>query len=80
MKGPLAISIHGLNFTFYLFFWLLYLVLLLEMLCLIWYHLYNLKNVKMTHGGVLLLIKLQVEATLKKPSLASQLYDVSNPF
>ena len=25
----------------------------------IWYHLYNLKNVKSTHGGVLLLVKLQ---------------------
>ena len=25
----------------------------------IWYHLYNLKNVKNTHGGVLLLVKLQ---------------------
>ena len=29
------------------------------MLCAIWHHLYNLKNVKNTHGGVLLLIKLQ---------------------
>ena len=26
-----------------------------ETLCLIWYHLYNLKNVKKSHGGVLLL-------------------------
>ena len=25
----------------------------------IWYHLYNLKSVKSTHGGVLLLVKLQ---------------------
>ena len=25
----------------------------------IWYHSYNLKNVKNTHGGVLLLVKLQ---------------------
>ena len=25
----------------------------------IWYHLHNLKNVKNTHGGVLLLVKLQ---------------------
>ena len=32
------------------------------MLCMIWYHLYNLKNVKNTHGGVLLLAKLQAEA------------------
>ena len=29
------------------------------MLCAIWYHLYNLKNVKNTHGGVILLVKLQ---------------------
>ena len=29
------------------------------MLCAIWYHLYNLKNVKNTHGEVLLLVKLQ---------------------
>ena len=27
--------------------------------CAIWYHLYNLKNVKTTHGGVLILVKLQ---------------------
>ena len=32
------------------------------MRCAIWYHLYNLKNVKNTHGGVLILIKLQTEA------------------
>ena len=25
----------------------------------IWYHLYNLKNVKNSHGGLLLLVKLQ---------------------
>ena len=35
------------------------------MRCLIWYHLYNLKNVKNTHGGVLILVKLQLEATFK---------------
>ena len=29
------------------------------MLCEIWYHLYSLKNVKNTHGGMLLLVKLQ---------------------
>ena len=28
------------------------------MLCAIWYHLYNLKNAKSTHGGKLILIKL----------------------
>ena len=27
----------------------------------IWYHLYNLQNVKNTHGGVLLLVKLQAK-------------------
>ena len=30
------------------------------MLCAIWYHLYNFKNLKNTHGGVLLSVKLQV--------------------
>ena len=30
------------------------------MLYAIWYHLYNLENVKNTKGGVLLLVKLQV--------------------
>ena len=29
------------------------------MFCAIWYHLYDLKNVKNTHAGVLLLVKLQ---------------------
>ena len=29
--------------------------------CAIWYHLYNLKNVKNYHGGVLILAKLQAE-------------------
>ena len=28
----------------------------------IWYHFYNIKNVKTTHGGVLLLVKLQAKA------------------
>ena len=27
--------------------------------CAIWYHLYNLKNVKKTHGGVLFLLKFK---------------------
>ena len=35
------------------------------MLCTIWYHLYNLKNVENTHGGVLLLVKLQNWAFLR---------------
>ena len=32
------------------------------MLCDIWCHLYNLKNVKNTYGGVLLLVNLQAVA------------------
>ena len=32
------------------------------MLCAIWYHLYNLTAMKNTHGGVLLLVKLQALA------------------
>ena len=31
------------------------------MRCAIWQHLYNLKNVKSTHGGVLILVKLQAK-------------------
>ena len=30
--------------------------------CASWYHLYNFKNVKSTHGGVLILVKLQASA------------------
>ena len=32
------------------------------MLCVIWYHLYNFKNMKNTQGGVLMLVKLQALA------------------
>ena len=42
-----------------------------ERLCKVWYHLYNLKNVKNAHGVVLLLVKLQAWAcnfTKSKPS------------
>ena len=35
----------------------------------IWYHLYNLKNVKNTHEGVLLLIKLQAKRLQLKVTL-----------
>ena len=31
-------------------------------LCTIWYHLHNSRNVKNVHGGVLLSVKLQAEA------------------
>ena len=37
------------------------MILSYVMLCAIWYHLYNLKNVKNTHEGVLLSVKLQAE-------------------
>ena len=30
--------------------------------CAVWYYLCNLKNVKNTHGGVLILVKLQASA------------------
>ena len=37
------------------------------MLFAFWYHLYNFKNVKNTHGRVLILVKLQAKAcTFKK--------------
>ena len=32
------------------------------MRCAIWYHLYNLQNVKNAYGGVLILVKLQASA------------------
>ena len=32
------------------------------MRCAIWYHLYNFKNAKNTHGGVLLLVNLQAKS------------------
>ena len=32
--------------------------------CAIWYHLYNLKCVKNTHGGVLLLVKVKLKVKL----------------
>ena len=32
------------------------------MRCAIWDHLYNLKNVQKTHGGVLLLVKFQAKS------------------
>ena len=38
----------------------------------VWYHLYNLKNVKNTHWGVLLLLKLQVSALYKRYQTAQK--------
>ena len=40
------------------------------MRCTIWYHLYNLKNAKNTHGGVLILVTSRFQpATLRKLTL-----------
>ena len=39
-------------------------VIMFEMLCVIWYRLYNFNNMKNTHGGMLLLLKLQALAFL----------------
>ena len=36
--------------------------------CAIWYHLYNFINVKNAYGGVLLLVKLQAEASISTKS------------
>ena len=41
---------------------ILFLNKIYETLCAIWYHLYYLKNLKNTHGGVLLLVKLEAKA------------------
>ena len=35
----------------------------LIMLCVVWYHLHNLKNMKNSHGGVLLLVQLQASVS-----------------
>ena len=39
------------------------------MRCAIWYHLDNLKNVKNTHDGVLILVKLQASACKYVPQI-----------
>ena len=35
----------------------------------IWYHSYDLKNEKNTHGGVLLLVKLQVKSLMRRNNI-----------
>ena len=37
--------------------------------CAIWHHLFNLKNVKSTHGGVLILVKLQASVLIYDPKV-----------
>ena len=52
------------------------------MRCAIWYHLYNLKNVKNAHGGVLLLVKFQTKSLQLKLTLLhgcfSRFYNCTN--
>ena len=40
--------------------------IIFETLCEIWYYLYNLKNVKNTHGGEILLVKLKAAQSVTK--------------
>ena len=42
--------------------WHCFLIQRISMLCSIWYHLCNLKNVENTHGGMLFSVKLQPSA------------------
>ena len=44
------------------------------MRCTIWHHLHNLKNVKNTQEGVLLLVKLQAKTTLLKVTLLHEYF------
>ena len=45
--------------------------------CAIWYHLYNLTNLKNTHGGMLLLVKLQAKSLHKWYQIAQSVsYDL----
>ena len=43
------------------------------MFCAIWYHFYNLKHVKNTHGGMFLLLKLQASVCKFTKSVTSQI-------
>ena len=51
---------------------------IIGMRCAIWHHLYNLNNVKNTHRGVLLLVKLQASTLLKLTLLHGCLSHFSN--
>ena len=59
-KTSLIFMYLALHFTHIILF--LSHVEVFVVLCAIKYHSYNLKNVKKTHGGVLLLVKLQASA------------------
>ena len=54
--SALLVSLMSLKFWFHIF-------ALFFILSAIWYHLYNFKNLKNTHGMVILLFKLQVEVS-----------------
>ena len=56
---------HAKNVVLFVFFCIPDIIRCLPifvMRCTIWYYLYNLKNVKNTHGSVLILVKLQAKA------------------
>ena len=67
--GPKETSMRHISFPLKPVFLILlqkYVLLTLQrdvfvMRCIIWYYLYNLKNLKKNHGGVLLLVKLQAK-------------------
>ena len=48
--------VNGLTKFFYGYYFSSSLILDIVTLCAIWYHLYNLKNMRNIHGGVLLLV------------------------
>ena len=68
------IKIHAVNSQIFSWYWRVAMNESFDMieasftqymvLCAIWYHCCNLKNVKNTYGRVLLLVKLQAEVTL----------------
>ena len=65
---------------FYLYIWFFHLICsymwyflsLYVITCAIWYHLYNSKNVKNIHGGVLLFVKLQAILGNREPQETSK--------
>ena len=59
MNFPKMVDLFCRSHLVWLQFCLCYIF---AMHCAIWYYLYNSKNVKNTHGGVLILVKLQASA------------------
>ena len=58
VNGLGRVVMNGLGYLHYLVCQV-FILTLYVVRCAIWYHLYNLKNMKNTHGGVLILVKLQ---------------------